>query len=193
MNSLSDQSVVVGEVAGHAIAYYTGRVMFLLGGFALGASIAGQWFAERLQQAGQTTPTDWLTGLGGLGVGGVIAAIVITWKRQDDVAHAKALADIGAERAKQLTEIEASNAKQQEAMFTRLETISARVLTAFEQNTRTVEQLALNSGHDQTNRKTEHERMQRELEELNRRLDDQARMQVAGIAEDRRRNERPSD
>lgn len=134
---------------------YIGRLMFLLGGFGIGGAVIGDWFAIKLQQAGQPTPVDWLTGLGGLGVGGVIAGIVITWKRQDDISNAK-----------RYDEVQTSHAKQLESMFSRMESTSDRVLTAFEQNTKTVGQLAINGARDQSDRRGEHERIERALSDV---------------------------
>jgi hypothetical protein len=176
----------------HAVFYYLGRLCFVLGGFGIGGytigSIFTSLFTRYLPQQVGATAADWLTGLGGLGVGGVIAGIVITWKRQDDIAHTRQLVELGANNAKLLSETGQDHSRQMEAMFTRLEAMSTRVLTAFETNTKTVEQMAINSSRDQAERHAEHERMDKKIDDLDKSVQDQARMTSQGISADRRRS-----
>ena len=152
--------------------YYLGRFFFALGGFGLGGATIGAILSiHQLQQGTAASPTDWITGLGGLGVGGIIAGIVITWKRQDDTAHVKQL----------------------EAVFARLEALSDRVLEAFETNTKTVGQLAVNSTRDSADRHNEHDQLGKTLDRLEKtvnerieKLEDQMGMISAGVQSDRR-------
>ncbi len=59
-----------------------------------------------------------------LGVGGIIAGLVLVWKRQDDVNHAKALAELSAAHIKAL-----------EIMFARMEVRDKSSVEVIQANT----------------------------------------------------------
>lgn len=103
------------------------RLFFWVSGLGFGGVLTGLLVQHNLLQSGGSSPTDWITGLGGLGVGGAIAGLVLSWKRQDDVAYSKQL----------------------ETMFARLDALTTKLITVIENNTVTAQSLSSQIAIDQ--------------------------------------------